>query len=390
MVHYLVLGAGMQGAAGAYDLARCGGATALTWVDSDAARLAAAAERVRGLQGSAPIETEALDAGSPAGREHLSALLARCDVCFNALPYRFAVAVTELALGAGKHVLDLGGNTDVALAQLALAKRHPRGAGLCVLPDCGLQPGMGNLFAAYALAELGPCHSIRIRCGGLPERPRPPLDYMLVFSVEGLTNEYFGRATVLRGGERREVRTFTELEEIHFAGLPPCEAFITSGGLSTTPWTLAGRVRELDYKTVRYRGHHARFQLLLDLGLLDPEPIDLDGRKVAPREVLHAQLRKTLTFPGERDLVVLRCEALAADRRRSLRLEVLDVHDAATGFSAMERTTAFSAAACAEAVALGKARPGLPLELAVDPRWFVEALERRGIRVEIERGERAA
>lgn len=387
MVHYLVLGAGMQGVAGAYDLIVHGGASRVDLVDADGARLETALARLRKLTGFGALHGHVADAASEAGLGRLAALAAPAAMCFNALPYRFSEAITELALATRTSLVDLGGNTAIVRRQQKAAERHPHGAALCILPDCGLAPGMGNLFAAYALDELGPCRSIQVRCGGLPQNPRPPLDYMLLFSVEGLTNEYFGLAQVLRGGKRVDLPTFSELEEIAFDGLPPCEAFVTSGGLSTLPWTFEGRVQDLQYKTVRYRGHHAKFELLLDLGLLDETPRAVGGAQVAPRQLLHALLREKLAFPGEADLAVLRCTAESADGKQRLELEVQDRLDPATGFTAMERTTAFSAAACAQAIAIGRAKPGEHcLEQSVDARWFVEALGQRGIAVRVRRG----
>jgi lysine 6-dehydrogenase len=386
MSHYLVLGAGMQGTAAAYDLIRHGRATRLTLADADPERLESAVTRLRRLTGFAGLSGRRADAGD---ERALGELMHGHSVCLSALPYRFALGVTRAALEHGCHLLDLGGNTELARQQLALQRAHPRGASLCVLPDCGLMPGMGNVFVAHALAELGDLKSCHLRCGGLPQTPRPPLDYMLVFSAEGLINEYFGQAEVLRGGRLERLATFTQLETLEVPPLGRLEAFITSGGLSTVPTSFAGRIDELDYKTARYPGHHAKIKLLLDLGLLEEQAIDIarpgqPAEQVVPRRLLTKLLETKLAFPGDRDLAFLRVDARARDGRRGLRYEVLDHADQETGFSAMERTTAFSAAACAALVAAGEVPPGVrPLELAVDPRRFVTALRERGIAVGI-------
>lgn len=386
MTHYLVLGAGMQGTAAAYDLIQHGGARELTLADADPRRLRAAGERLAALTGFGALRTLRLDA---ADGQALAAALAPADVCLSALPYRFALDVTRAALDARTHLLDLGGNTELALQQAALQAAHKNGAELSVLPDCGLMPGLGNLLVAHALGELGDLASCRLRCGGLPQRPRPPLDYQLVFSAEGLINEYFGRAEVLRGGRLEAVPTFTELETLEVEGLGRLEAFITSGGLSTVPRSFAGRIQDLDYKTARYPGHFEKFKLLLDLGLLDDQPIDLarPGERpdpCVPRRLLAALLARKLDFPDSPDLAFLRLTARAAASPRTLEYELLDRQDPRTGFTAMERTTAFSAAACAALVARGAVPPGVrPLELAVDPRQFLAALAERGLPVRI-------
>jgi lysine 6-dehydrogenase len=402
MSTYLVLGLGMQGTAAAHDLILRGGASRLLLVDADAERLGAAALRLGSLTGFDGMETHVLDAGDGA----LGALFERADLCMNCLPYRFSLQMTQLALDHGVHIADLGGNTAIVREQLALAKQHPKGGETAVLPDCGLMPGMGNLFAAHALAELGDCESIHIRCCGLPTDPKPPLDYMLLFNVNGLINEYFGMAQILRGGELIEVETFGELESIELpmpSGLAGAgrdfEAFITSGGLSTTPWTFEGRVQDLDYKTVRYAGHHAKFKLLKDLGLFGerglevpveqaegPEQVASGSRaRVAPRAVLGQCLERALDHPGAEDLVFLRCTAVAGEQR--LELEIFDVRDPETGFTAMERTTAYSATACLYGVLIGKSKIGAgPIEQAVDTAWYLQALGQRGIPVSVRRG----
>lgn len=394
MSTYLVLGLGLQGTAAAHDLILHGAASRLILMDSDAPRLAAAKARLEALTGFSALETVhadapdslAADAKALAG---MRALFDTADLAMNCLPYRFSELMTQLALDAGCHIADLGGNTAIVRRQLELAAAHPRGKDTAVLPDCGLMPGMGNLFIAHAVRELGPCDSIHVRCGGLPVEPSGPLDYALLFNIYGLINEFFGKAQVLRGGKLVEVETFGELEpvEVDFAarGLPSraCEAFITSGGLSTTPWTFEGQIGELDYKTVRYRGHHAKFQLLLDLGLLEEQAIDLPrGGRAVPRDVLAAVLERTLTIPDVEDLAFMRCTAVAGSRR--LELELFDRKSPETGFTAMERTTAYSATACLTGVLSGHTQPGAgPIEKAVDTAWYLEALGARGIQIDV-------
>lgn len=393
MSTYLVLGLGMQGTAAAHDLFLHGGATRLVLVDSDRKRLGEAAARLTSLMAGSPVDlqTHVLDVAMARfeGEDEVSAtlgsLFAGAELCMNCLPYRFSLAMTRFALEHATHIADLGGNTAIVREQLAMAAGHENGAQVAVLPDCGLMPGMGNLFAAHALGELGDCESIHIRCCGLPTDPKPPLDYMLLFNVNGLINEYFGMAQVLRQGEIREVQTFGELESIglpmpsHLAGAGrDFEAFITSGGLSTLPWSFEGRVQDLDYKTVRYAGHHAKFKLLKDLGLF------AETGEGPPRKILGSCLEAALDHPDDEDLAFLRCTARAGGKQ--LQLEMFDLRDGETGFTAMERTTAYSATACLYGVLIGKTKVGAgPIENAVDTGWYLEALGQRGIGVSVTR-----
>src|SRR5262249_34989707 len=241
-------------------------------------------------------------------------------------------------------------------------------AGVSIVPDCGLAPGLVNTLALYGIETMDVCREIQARCGGLPQKPRPPLDYKLVFAISGLTVEYFGKAHVLRDGKVVEVDTFTELEDIEFPSpVGRCEAFVTSGGASTAPLTFEGKIEKYEYKTVRYPGHHAKFRVIKDLGLLELEPVKVGDVEVVPREVFHKVAAPKIDFPEDRDLVVVRviCRGMKDGKDVTREFDILDFHDEVTGFSAMERTTGFSAAIVCEMVAQGKVEPGAhPLEQA--------------------------
>ena len=372
---YLVLGAGMQGTAAAFDLARFGEAELVLLADIDLDRAEAAAARVNRL-----IEGDLARAAEVDVQDHgaLVEALRGFDAALSAVPYRFNLEITKAAIAARTGLCDLGGNTEVVLEQLKLDPQAKE-AGITVIPDCGLAPGMANTLAVYAMGKMDRPREVRIWCGGLPQHPKPPLGYKLVFSIEGLTNEYFGKAYVLRDGRVQEIETFTELEEVEFP--PPvgrCEAFITAGGTSTCPWTFAGELERYEYKTVRYPGHYEKVKTLLDLGLLDPEPVEVDGEKVSPRELFHRVVPPRIAFPGDPDLVVLRVSCRG--ETEEVRLDLMDFYDEATGFSAMERATAFPAAIVAAMIAQGEPEHGVvPLERAVPPDPFVAELVRRGL-----------
>ena len=175
----------------------------------------------------------------------------------------------------------------------------------------------------------------------------------------------------------------TEIEALEFPQpVGRAEAFVTSGGTSTAPETFRDRLADYDYKTVRYPGHVAKIRLLRDLGLLDTTPVDAGGVRVAPRDVFHAVVGPRITFPNDRDLVVLRVVCTGADRGapRAAHIDLLDFFDERTGFSAMERTTAFPAAACLHFQAAGKVPPGaFPPERAFGTREYVDAVLARGL-----------
>ncbi|TVQ77937.1 MAG: hypothetical protein EA369_08170 [Bradymonadales bacterium] len=374
---YGILGAGMQGLAAAYYLAKHGQASRILLMDREGEKLQKAKERLNRLLGREIFETQILDAKD---RRALATALKDLDAVMSAIDYSLNLEITKVAIESQTSMNDLGGNTAVVLQQLKLHEAAGA-AGVSVVPDCGLAPGLANTLASYGIEQLSEVDSVKLRCGGLPQTPRPPLDYKLVFSIRGLTNEYFGQAQLIRDGKRQEIETFQELEKLEFqAPVGFCEAFVTSGGSSTCPWTFEGRVKNFDYKTVRYPGHFEKMKVLKDLGFLSEESIPLEsGASVVPREVFHSLASSALDFPKDRDLVVLRADIAGKNEGRSLkfRYELIDFHDEKTEFSAMERTTGFPAAQVLIEQAFGRVKPGVrALETALDNRGYLDALSR--------------
>src|SRR5436309_2079612 len=148
--------------------------------------------------------------------------------------------------------------------------------------------GSATRTAERLLRLLGP-PPVTSRPGHGPRAAgRPPLGYRLVFNVADLTSEYTGEAVCLRAGKVVELAALTELEEVEFPmPVGKCEAFLTSGGASTAPWTFAGRLETYEHKTVRYKGHFDRVRCLVDLGFLDTERHDVNGGSIAPRAPTH-------------------------------------------------------------------------------------------------------
>ena len=236
---YLVLGAGMQGTAAAYDMVLHGDAERVTLADVDMPAAMAAAERVNCLAGRVVADAAEMDVSD---RTALIDALAGYDVALSAVPYRFNPGITRAAIAAGTSLCDLGGNTDIVFGQLAL-HGEARQADVTILPDCGFMPGMGNVFIAHGIKQLDRCDYVESWDGGLPLEPRGSLKYKQVFSLEGLINEYAGDCVVLRTGKRVAIPCLTELEEIEFPEpVGSAEAFITGGGISTLPWTYEGQV----------------------------------------------------------------------------------------------------------------------------------------------------
>jgi lysine 6-dehydrogenase len=378
---YAVLGAGRQGVAAAYDMARFGEARSVILADLNGDLASAAAERVNRLSGSNLASGAEVDVADERG---LVSFLTPVDALLSAVPYAFNLRVASACVAARTHMCDLGGNTDVVWSQLAL-NPQAQAAGISIVPDCGLQPGMGNTLAVYAMGRMEKPQDVRIWVGGLAQEPRPPFGFLLSFNVEGLTNEYDEMSIVLQDGRRVALPAFEGLEQIEFpAPVGRCEAFLTTGGTSTCPWTFEGKLRTYVEKTVRYPGHLATFRAFRDLGLFGRQPVRVGDVPVIPRDLYHALLQPRIDFPEDRDLVVLRvqCDGENAHRAVRVTLDLIDFHDPATGFRAMERTTGWPAAIVAQMQARGLVAPGATrLESAVPPEPFLAELRKRQFRL---------
>jgi lysine 6-dehydrogenase len=177
------------------------------------------------------------------------------------------------------------------------------------------------------------------------------------------------------------VESMTEIEALEFpAPFETMEAFQTSGGTSTLPETFFGRVRDLDYKTIRYPGHCAKFKAMIDLGLCSSGPLNVDEGPVVPRRVFGELLVRNLPH-DEPDVVLVRVEVRGGGK--ALRYDIVDRYDPATGLSAMMRTTAFPASIVALMMARGQttSKGALPQERCIPPDLFMKELAARAIRV---------
>jgi len=221
--------------------------------------------------------------------------------------------------------------------------------------------------------------------GGLPQKPRPPFGYLLTFNVAGLTNEYAEPAFYLRDGKPTLTPPLEEVEEVEFP-LPVgrVEAFTSGGGVSTMPWTFEGKLKTILNKTIRYPGHLAQLRAFYDLGLWRTDPIRVGEHEVVPRDFFHTLFEPLVKFPGEKDVCVIRIRATGrkGGRPTEVVLDLMDLYDEETGFTAMERTTGWDAAIVAGMMARRQTPRGAhPVELAVPPALFVQELAKRGIQV---------
>ncbi len=375
--NYVIIGAGRQGTAAAYDLAKFGEAAQIILGDMDEKKAVAAAERVNRLIGREVARGVFLDASdSPA----LVSRLKGAHVALSAVTYYFNVAISKACIEAGVSLCDMGGNTDVVWEQLKLDEAAKK-AGVSLLPDCGMGPGLINNMGVYVMDALDQPEEVYLYDAGLPKHPTPPWNYYCTFHLNGLTNEYDGEATFIRDGKITLVPTFTEREEIDFPPLGKLEAFVISGSMSTTSDSHLGKLKRYENKVLRYPGHFETFEGYKRLGLFSEQPVVVDGVPVVPRHFYHALLEGKITSPQVEDVCVMRAVGVGLRDGRKMRitLDLIDQYDPATGFTGMERLTGWHCALMMGFQARGTIAPGAHRMESVDAASIMEEIRRREI-----------
>lgn len=375
----LVLGAGLQGSACAYDLLQNPAVEKVIVADLNVDTLPPFLERYRN---DPRLELARVDARD---EDAVLALMGRAQACMNAFPYYFNTQMARLAVKAGIHYSDLGGNTEIVFQQMELDE-EAKAKGISVVPDCGLAPGMVNILAAAGIDELDEAETVKIRVGGLPQNPEPPLNYQIVYSLHGVLDYYTTLSWVLRDGEPKQVEALTEIEPVAFPEpVGTLEAFHTAGGLSVMPWTYKGKLRSMEYKTLRYPGHAELMRAIRELGLLDLQPVRVGDKEVAPRDVFIAAVEPRLKKPDSPDLVALRVEVEGKKNGAPARIvyDLIDYYDSENKISAMERTTGFSLSITGQLQVQGKAtRTGVSTpDQCIPAAEYIAELAKRGIEI---------
>jgi lysine 6-dehydrogenase len=389
----LVIGSGMMGSAAAFDMARTPQVDSVTLADTDLKRAKEVAVRVNRITREKKIRAVALDAQN---EKAVVRVMRGHDAALSAVPYFLNLGLARAALEAGCHFADLGGNNTVVRQELALSRKAEQ-RGIAIAPDCGLSPGMASILGGELVRRLGGrADALRLYVGGLPERPTPPFHYQLVFSVEGLINEYVEPARILRKGKMATIDPLTEPEDFHIAGFAPLVAFHTSGGTSTLPESFEGQVGECFEKTLRYPGHYDLLCELKELGLFSGEKIKVGKAEIAPRALMSRIFEGKFASKGP-DVCIMRLEAHESVNRAGVRgllggrlkgrvasFTMVDHYDPKTDMSAMMRTTAFPASIVVQMLASGAiTKTGAVLqERDVPAELFLEEIEKRGVNIE--------
>ena len=317
------------------------------------------------------VTANAINAHDP---QALIKALKPCNLAFNALPYFFALKTTKAAIEAKTNLVDLGGNSEIVAQQFEL-DRQATAAGVTIVPDCGVAPGLISLLVADAVSTVKDVSHIKAYVGGLPKYPEyaGPLQYGEVFSIEGLINEYVEPVSVLRNGKHSYIQPLTELEEVSITSdrtfWTTLEAFTTSGGISTLPQTYEGQLQTLEYKTLRFPGHFRQLQLLKKLDLL-----------TAPT---FAKLIKPCD-----DQIFLKVVARNGEERQFTREKTYVLHYIKSEYSdvtAMMACTAFPATMIMLQLSDQTIPPGVwRQEEIINSQYAIEELRKHGLNFQIE------
>lgn len=371
-----VLGAGLMGKQAAGDLIQSDSVERVYLADVETDK----AEAFKKKMNNEKLEIVYLDANDD---QSLKSVISKADVVINALFYTFNVKVAEIALECGVHAVDLGGH--IGGATDAVLKLHEKAQekGVTLIPDLGVAPGMINILAGHGAGKLDRVSDIKIMVGGIPVHPEPPLQYNHVFSLDGIFDHYTDPSHVLRNGKLLEVPSLSEIEHVQFEGFGELEAFHTSGGTSTLTETFSD-IDNLEYKTLRYKGHAEKVQLLVDLGFTDRyKTVTVEGREVKVRDVLREVLTPITELGNKEDAVVLRITVAGTKDGEAMTIayNMVVKKDPQSGVTAMARATAYTVSVVAQMIGNGAIdkRGSYPPELIVPGDDYIREMAKRGV-----------
>lgn len=374
----LVLGAGLQGSACAFDLLNNPDVTKVILADLKVDNLAPFLKSHAALA-SGRLKPTPLDVRNDDAVLHV---MAECDAVQSAIPYYFNLKLAQLAVKAGVHFTDLGGNTEIVMEQKKLAG-DARAKGISVVPDTGLAPGMVNIIAQHGINQFDSVESVRMFVGGLPQHPEPPLNYQIVYSIEGVVDYYTTPSLVIRDGKPTEVDALTEIVNVDFPQpTGTLEAFHTAGGLSTMVYRYANKIPVMEYKTLRYPGHAAIMAGVKQMGLLSKDPVDVKGQTIVPRDVFVKVAGDKLKKPASPDLVALRVvvTGMRGGTKSSRAWQLVDKYDADHGITAMMRTTGYTLSITGQLQATRAIAPGVhTTDECIPPEQYFAMLAERGV-----------
>lgn len=350
---FLILGSGLMGPAAAYNAMIDPDVSRVTLCDLDQQQLDAAQAKLSGMQGGEKLDTVTLDVSD---EDAAAQLMADFDVVLGALPLVLIPAEIRAAVAAKTPLVDLYFPVTVDAAGMAALRQQVEAAGITVVLGCGVgSPGMTEMSARYLAEKLDRVDELYVRCGGIPENPKPPLNYKIVFDGRQMPLEE-SDASIVENGELKAVPRYSGAKSIFFSGVGECEEWLED----FPEWLLEMEIlKDLKYgahTTIRWPGYAAKVTVLKEMGMLSEKPVEVDGVQVAPKSVLDAVLYPHVKMEeGERDITLFRTEVKGEKdgQPRKYLFETVDRYDDVLGFTSMARTTGFTGAIIARMIARG-------------------------------------
>jgi saccharopine dehydrogenase-like NADP-dependent oxidoreductase len=349
MMKILILGGGLMGPAAAFNALSDPEVSQVIICDLDQGQLEASLKKLKDKPGAHKLGVIRLDLNN---HEAAAQLMANFDAVVAALPQVASGPGMRAALLAGAPLVDLSMPLEAELPALRELARQT--GGLAVLA-CGLEPGLTEIMARSLAEKLDRVDELHIKCGGIPEKPTPPLGYKIVFGGKKLPLRDSDARMVVEGRLESTPR-YSGVELVTFPGVGQVEAWHEG----FMPWLLdlpaLQNLQVGTQKTVRWPGYAAKVTVLKELGLLSLTPIQVDGHAITPKDFLDALLYpKVKLEEDERDITTFRVEAIGqqAGRRWRWQAELVDRYDQALGFTSMARTTAFTGTIVARMIARG-------------------------------------
>ena len=380
--NYCIIGTGRQGRAAAYDLLKFANINELLLLDSNENSIHLCLEKIKSVKKNVEIKYQIIDLNNI---EELTIILKDYDIFLSSVPYRYNLLLTQVAVESKTSMVDLGGHTGNVIKQLQY-NSEAKDKGITIVPDCGMGPGMNVTMALFAMEHFDKPLEVRIWDGGLPLNPKPPWNYSLFFNIEGLTNEYDEQAYFLKDGEIVEVPCFDNIENVSFDNIGELEAAVTSGGLSTMPWTFKNKLKVLENKTLRYKGHWEWMKAYRELGLFSREVVDHNGTEIVPRHFYHQLLEKKIDHGRVEDVCLMRIKAIGFkdSKKIELTIDAVEYYNQKLDLTAMEKWTGWHISIMALEIAYNKVSNGaISVENALKGHTFLEEARNRGYDITI-------
>jgi len=372
----LVLGGGAQGKATIYDLSKNKDIKQITVVEYNLDQIVSFIEKLNDKR----IIVLKKDANK---KEEILPLIKKHDIIIDLLPTNFRKKITALAIETKKPLV----NTSF-LSNIKDFAEDAEEAGVLIMPESGLDPGIDLILAGKAVKGFDRITSIESSCGGVPtpEAASNPISYKISWNFEGVLKAYKRDASLVRGSKKMPINgkdIFNYAENIEIEGVGLFERY--PNGFSTTYARQLGiraEVENVGRYTLRWPDHCAFWKKISELGLLDEEEI----LGVPPIKYLSHALSPKLQYKeDERDMIVLRNEIIGDINGKTIKKiqQVVDKKDKESGLMAMNRTVGFTASIVAQMI-LNKKIKGIGIlnpAFDVPQEEFIEELRTRGIEV---------